>query len=259
MIKNILKHAYEMKWFDSHIYKNLLGDLLEDTYCVKGLQKDSEYGNMEHKSNNFIISKKLITNEIFVKVLNAIQIENVVSGSYLIFNEFNPALPIIYNRNENLYTVSNEYKNHPVCGVNWIGARLIALLLGGRLPTEFEWEICAKSGCEENIYPWGSNEPTSDLANYGENVGGTTAVGLYPPNDWGIYDMAGNVEEWCMDWLNYNKDNCLNNKNLVKYEKVVKGGGWNKGYEFLRCNQRRGKWYRIGTVGIGFRVVWDMN
>lgn len=69
--------------------------------------------------------------------------------------------------------------------------------------------------------------------------------------------MAGNAEEWCMDdYYPHSPYLGITDINL-SLEKTVKGGGWNKGIDFLNCKARRGKWSRIGTVGIGFRVVWD--
>jgi formylglycine-generating enzyme required for sulfatase activity len=94
-----------------------------------------------------------------------------------------------------------------------------------------------------------------ELANYAEHVGSTTEVGRYPANPWGLYDMAGNVEEWCMDW--YFPAEVGMAEQVPCGEKVVKGGSWNKPASFLRCAHRRGKWHRLGSVAIGFRLVWE--
>ena len=79
---------------------------------------------------------------------------------------------------------------------------------GKRLPTEAEWEYAARGGLAGKKYPWGDDERTPAHANYRDssiadifdNVGTTTVpVGRYPANGYGLFDMAGNVSEWCLD------------------------------------------------------------
>ena len=98
--------------------------------------------------------------------------------------------------------------DHPVVGVTWKEAIRYCKWVGGRLPTEAEWEYAARAGKDGHKYPWG-NEPSHDRANYRGKSGrdtfnGTAPVGSFPANDWGLHDMAGNVWEWCSDW--YDED-----------------------------------------------------
>ena len=106
---------------------------------------------------------------------------------------------------------------HPVVHVSWFDAEAYAKWAGKRLPTEAEWECAARGGLENQPYVWGSEKPTDTriFANIWQGefpYSNTAADGYvrtspartYAPNGYGLYDMAGNVWEWCADW--YDRD-----------------------------------------------------
>jgi formylglycine-generating enzyme required for sulfatase activity len=90
--------------------------------------------------------------------------------------------------------------NHPVVYVCWYAALAYAHWTNKRLPTEAEWEYVARGGQNDAEFPWGSAPANPSRANYGASgIQMTTPVGAYPPNPYGLYDLAGNIWEYCAD------------------------------------------------------------
>lgn len=170
--------------------------------------------------------------------------------------------------------------NFPVERLSWNYAQsFINILNSGsgrqyRLPTEAEWEYAAREGGKKVRFGTGKNNIGPDEANFdassvfkrsysrsGTNRQQTTAVGSFSPNSLGLYDMSGNVSEWCTDWYgkNYYSSSSRNNPqgDNSGRSRVLRGGSWGSYSAYLRATNR--SMYEPGYGGseMGFRLVVD--
>ncbi|MCX7847085.1 MAG: formylglycine-generating enzyme family protein [bacterium] len=171
--------------------------------------------------------------------------------------------------------------HHPVVNVSWHDALAYCAWRSRRegvpegtyrLPTEAEWEYAARGGLAQQPYPWGTAQPDADdiLLAAHKRRGATNdllahplPVGSFLPNGFGLYDMAGNVWEWCMDWYAENTyaarahagviDNPQGPTNGLR--KVWRGGSWMSEAERLRVSARGGISPQQWMATLGFRCV----
>lgn len=160
---------------------------------------------------------------------------------------------------------STEY-NHPVIHVSWNDAVAFAEWMGCRLPTEAEWEYACRAGTETPFNT--GNNLTTTQANYdgnypyNNNAKGdyrekTMPAGSFSPNAWGLYDMHGNVWEWCSDWYGeYSTGTQTDPKGPASGSfRVYRGGSWYYYALFCRSASRYIYYPDFRNYYVGFRLV----
>lgn len=155
-------------------------------------------------------------------------------------------------------------QNLPVETVSWDEAATCCRKIGGRLPTEAEWEYACRAGSRTR-FCYGDDLDGAQLGEYGwhsANSGSTThPVGQKKPNSFGLYDIHGNVYEWCSDWFAaYTAAQAANPVGASSGQnRVCRGGGWIVNAGYCRCANRHVFAPDFRSIGLGFRVVLDAN
>lgn len=164
------------------------------------------------------------------------------------------------------YTVKPRYEDHPVVFVSWYGARAYCTWLSSkirkevRLPTEAEWEYAARGGKKSKGYTYSGSNTIGEVAWYHDNSSKKVhKVGGKSPNELGLYDMSGNVWEWCSDWYveyYYSSSPSRNSKGVsLRNYKVIRGGSWIYEPSFCRVACSNGSAPDTRLYDIGFRVA----
>jgi formylglycine-generating enzyme required for sulfatase activity len=160
------------------------------------------------------------------------------------------------------FLIEPGYQKHPVVGVTWYGAMAYAAWIGKRLPTEAEWEVACCGDLENPIYFTGESIEKTEANFFSSD---TTAVMSYPPNGLGLYDMAGNVYEWCYDWYEYSymevsaQEPDFPKGPLQGVYRVLRGGCWKSLKEDLRCSKRHRNNPGTANGTYGFRCAMDVD
>ena len=162
--------------------------------------------------------------------------------------------------------------DHPVVHLTWDDAASVCTWVGGRLPTEAEWEYAARGASDGTIFWWG-NQLTRGYANFGhtECCAGTTGgadrwvntapVGSFPPNGFGFYDISGNVWEWVDGWI----DDLYTSESVTDPQppetgqlRVMRGASWLNDPEVWRLSVRLAFSAEAHTSNIGVRCARDL-
>ena len=160
----------------------------------------------------------------------------------------------------------SEFKsdNHPVETVSWDDAQEFIRRLNAatgkqyRLPTEAEWEFAARGGNKSQGYKYSGSNNLNDVALNNENSGNHThPVGTKQPNELGIFDMSGNVWEWCCDWYgNYRSSQQSDPKGPSSGTyRVDRGGSWIDDAFYCRVSGRDSSSQDDYAINLGFRIV----
>lgn len=206
--------------------------------------------------SSYAIDVHPVTNEQFVRFLEAMGGEKDCNNSDIILLRDSRI-----RKSAGAYHIESGYAKHPVVGVTWYGAVAYAKWVGKRLPTEAEWEIASK-GALTTPYPTGSTVERSQANFFSTD---TTAVMSYPPNGYGLFDMAGNVYEWCQDWYAYNAYDASqaepeNPRGPIQgVYRVLRGGCWKGLREDLRCAHRHRNNPKTVNSTYGFRCATDVK
>ena len=253
------------------------------------ISKDTAWVDEEGQIRRQTISRTLTGPYDFLNTY----IVNVYPDTTAWVNDFENAYNEPYVR---MYFAHGGYNDYPVVGVSWEQANAFAnwrtdylrRSLGKegvyvepyRLPTEAEWEYAARAGVDENMYPWDGDLTMSEdkgcfYANFKPAEGNyvrdghviTSRVGTYAPNDFGLYDMAGNVSEWTSTAFtesvgrltsDLNPEYRYNAADEDPYKmkrKIIRGGSWKDVAHNVRSDLRMWEYQNEQRSYIGFRCV----
>jgi formylglycine-generating enzyme len=265
-----------------------------ETALIPGgkFQMGSDDGDNDEKPihtvilDSFYLGKYEVTNEQFCKFLNENGNQSKDATQWIKLDGTWNAEKCRIIQKDNQFSVESGFDNYPVVYVSWDAAVAYCKWLSEktgkvyRLPTEAEWEFAAGNGSKHTKYSWGNSEPSAtkggnvadeDLKkdfpkweifnDYSDGFILNAPVGSFTANDFGLFDMTGNVWEWCSDWKGeYNKSE---EKNPVGAQlgtkKVIRGGGWLGSPEACRVVDRYSDTPDHRGHSMGFRIAMTIT
>lgn len=213
--------------------------------------------------DDFYISKTEITYAQYITFLNEINLDPAGSLNGVEYVDMDDnECALVYSNGEfrflpNLQVLNDNY---PMNEVTWAGAVAFCEHVGGRLPTEAEWEYAARGGTESKGYLYSGGDTIRKVCVYsGTARRKMREIGTMPPNELGLLDMCGSVYEWCSDWYGaYSLETQKNPKGpAIGKFKIIRGGSWNSSGDKCRVAYRGNRNPLSSGVNCGFRVVFD--
>ena len=253
-----------------------MGSTRRDLESARELDRDGEAFALSHESYAlahempqfelflpaYYLSVFTVTNEQFARFLNELQPPRATLELW-VYSTPHIIKPEVEGQT---YRVEPGFERHPAVHVTWFGAEAYCRWAGLRLPTEVEWEKAAR-GTEARLFPWG-NEWHDDFLRWrrGERSEPTAAVDAYPEgrSPYGIFQMAGNVVEWCEDWYQprFYDEHAMGNRRPPHSgdERVLRGGSCLKRHKLeFRCAMRMASSpASIWTAFTGIRCACDL-
>lgn len=208
---------------------------------------------------SFYMDRYEVSNEQYAAFLTAYGSNTVKSGDYvgqLMIGEFQWNV----QKKGNKWIVQNGYEKHPVANVTWYGANEYARYYGMRLPSEAEWEFAAKGGKESKGFKYAGGNKIEEVAWYSSNSEKKIhVIGTKKSNELGIYDMSGNVWEWCADTAQEDysgapKDGSAWVESGKGKKRITRGGAWLGFEENCRVIYRARNKPDDLLVNVGFRL-----
>ncbi|MDD2525099.1 MAG: SUMF1/EgtB/PvdO family nonheme iron enzyme [Bacteroidales bacterium] len=291
---------YHYEWFDhtnAALRSNRINPLERERNTDITIDPNQQV--MISKDTAFFDDEGRIVNQTVTRPLQSLfdflhtRIVNIYPDTTCWVNDFSNSYNEPYMK---LYFSHPGYNNYPVVGVSWEQATAFCVwrtnllrastfnmsgrqIMEYRLPTEAEWEYAARAGNTDQLYPWATNGTQSQkgcfYANFKPERGNypkdgnliPASVAAYAPNEFGLYDMAGNVAEWTS--TAYTESGVLSQNDMnpdFRYDaakedpynlkrKVVRGGSWKDVAEFVRSDSRTFEYQNESRSYIGFRCV----
>ncbi len=218
--------------------------------------------------DDFSIGRYEVTNEEFAAFLNDYGSDEIKTGDYAGQKMVYEYRWGVQKTDGNQWQPAPGYEKHPIVNVTWYGAYEYCRWLSQktnrpfRLPTEAEWEFAARGGLSSQQYKYSGSNDLDEVAWYLSNSNSTThQVGNKNPNELGLYDMSGNVYEWCQDWYgeNYYAESPQDNPAgpATGTYRVLRGGSWDVVAAVCRVAIRDRDDPDNWNVDYGFRVAQD--